>query len=52
MSLSKKEVDELKPVIDRVVQKVVGFSEPTLVTAAINCIDKGYDEKKTAGKFI
>ena len=51
MSLTKKEVDDLKPLIDRVVQKVVGFSEPTLVTAAINCLDKGYNEKKTAGLY-
>ena len=47
MSLSRKEVDELKPLIDKAVSKFLGFGEPTLVTAALNCLTKGYDERKT-----
>ena len=47
MSLSRKELDDLRPMVDRAVRKFLGFGEPTLVTAAINCIDKGYDARKT-----
>ena len=51
MSFSRKDIDELKPVIERTVLKMLGFNEPTLVTAAINCLDKGYDKKKTVGEW-
>ncbi len=36
--------------IDRTVHKFLGFSEATLSTAALNCLDKGYDKRKTVGK--
>ena len=50
MSLSRKDLDELKPMLERTVQKFLGFTEPTLVTAALNCVDKGYEKRKTVGK--
>ena len=49
MALSRKEVEELKPIIDKTVIKFLGFSEPTLVTAAVSCLEKGYDKNKTVG---
>lgn len=49
MALSRKEVEELKPIIDRTVVKFLGFSEPTLATAAVSCLEKGYDKHKTVG---
>jgi len=49
MALSRKEVEELKPIIDRTVVKFLGFSEPTLATAAVSCLEKGYDKHKTMG---
>lgn len=51
MALSRKEVEELKPIIDRTVVKFLGFSEPTLATAAVSCLEKGYDKHKTMGKL-
>ncbi len=48
-ALSRKDVEELKPVIDRTVSKFLGFSEPTLVAAAVSCLEKGYDKRKTVG---
>ena len=50
MSLSRKELEELRPMVDRTVHKFLGFSEGTLSTAALNCLDKGYDRRKTVGK--
>jgi hypothetical protein len=50
MSLSSREWDELKLLLDKSVLKFMGFNEPTLVVAALNCIDKGYDKRKTVGK--
>ena len=52
MSLTKKEIDELKPIISAVVKSVMGFSEPTLITAAINCLDNGFSKQKTAGRDV
>ncbi|KAB1260870.1 U4/U6 small nuclear ribonucleoprotein Prp3 [Camelus dromedarius] len=48
MALSKRELDELKPWIEKTVKRVLGFSEPTVVTAALNCVGKGMDKKKAA----
>ena len=49
MSLTDREWDDLKSLLDKAVYKFLGFGEPALVTAALNCIDKGYDERKTSG---
>lgn len=49
MSLNKREVEELKPWVERTVKKVLGFSEPTVVTAALHCVGKGLDKRKTIG---
>lgn len=51
MTLSKKEAEEMKPQIDKAVEKCVGFQESTLVTTAMNCLASGYDKKKTTGLF-
>lgn len=48
MSLSKKELDELKPWIEKLVKCILGFLEPTVVTMALNCVGKGMDKKKAA----
>lgn len=52
MALSKRELDELKPWIEKTVKRVLGFSEPTVVTAALNCVGKGMDKKKAAVHFL
>lgn len=52
MSLNKREVEDLKPWVERTVKKVLGFSEPTVVTAALHCVVKGMDKRKTVGKLI
>lgn len=51
MALSRKEVEDMKGILDKTVQKFLGFSEPAVVTAALNCINKGYDKRKTMGKY-
>ncbi|CAH1787996.1 unnamed protein product, partial [Owenia fusiformis] len=51
MSKRDKERDDLKYAVEKAVQKFLGFSEPTLVTASINCIDKGYDRRKAISKL-
>ncbi|XP_047114545.1 U4/U6 small nuclear ribonucleoprotein Prp3 [Schistocerca piceifrons] len=49
--LSKKDVEEMKPYVDKAVQKFLGFSEPSVVTAALNCLASGYDKRKTSNKL-
>ncbi|PVD36301.1 hypothetical protein C0Q70_03279 [Pomacea canaliculata] len=51
MSLSQRELDDLKSVLSETVRKFLGFSENSLVSAALNCISKGYDKQKTVGKL-
>ena len=50
MSLSKKDLDDMRPAIDKMVRKFLGFEEPTLVIAATTCLDKGYSKSKTVSK--
>lgn len=49
--LTRKEIDEMKPQIEKAVHKFLGFSEPAIVTTAVNCITSGYDKRKTAGQY-
>ncbi|BFZ13608.1 hypothetical protein BsWGS_16647 [Bradybaena similaris] len=47
MALSNRELDDLRPQLNDTVKQVIGFSEPTVVNAAFNCISTGFDMKKT-----
>ncbi|KAG7457856.1 hypothetical protein MATL_G00231690 [Megalops atlanticus] len=51
MSLLKREVEELRPWVEHTVKKVLGFSEPTVVTAALHCVGKGLDKRKTTDQL-
>lgn len=46
--LTRKETEDIKPHLDKTVQKFLGFNEPSLVTTAMNCLSSGYDKNKTA----
>lgn len=41
----------MRPWVERTVKKVLGFSEPTVVTAALHCVGKGLDKRKTADQL-
>lgn len=45
---SKREIEELKPQLDKIIYKFLGFNEPALVTTAANCLLSGYDRAKAA----
>ncbi|XP_038058223.1 U4/U6 small nuclear ribonucleoprotein Prp3-like [Patiria miniata] len=47
MGLSKRDLDDLRPTVDDIVRKVLGFSEPSVTIAALNCIGKGMTKLKT-----
>lgn len=49
--LSRKEIDELKPSIDKAVYKVLGSSDTALVSTAVHCLNSGYDKRKTTDKL-
>lgn len=49
--LSRKEIDELKPSIDKAVYKVLGSSDSALVSTAVHCLSSGYDKRKTTDKL-
>ncbi|XP_050411583.1 U4/U6 small nuclear ribonucleoprotein Prp3 [Patella vulgata] len=51
MSLSRRETEDFRYMLDKSVKKFIGFSEPTLASAAFDCIDRGYDRKKTVDKL-
>ncbi|CAL1277743.1 unnamed protein product [Larinioides sclopetarius] len=50
MALSK---DEIRPQVDRLIQRFLGVSEPSqsLVSSAVRCLVKGYDQRKTIDKL-
>uniref|UniRef100_A0A8B9HM51 U4/U6 small nuclear ribonucleoprotein Prp3 n=1 Tax=Astyanax mexicanus TaxID=7994 RepID=A0A8B9HM51_ASTMX len=48
---NSREVEELRPWVERTVKKVLGFSEPTVVTAALHCVGKGLDKRKTTDQL-
>ncbi|CAL1540677.1 unnamed protein product [Lymnaea stagnalis] len=47
MALSHRDLDDLKPLLSDTVKQLLGFSEPTVVAAALNCLSTGYDMNKT-----
>lgn len=49
---TRKEMDDIKPQIEKAVHKFLGFGEPSIVTTAVNCIASGYDKRKTAGMLL
>ncbi|KAJ8383772.1 hypothetical protein AAFF_G00214590 [Aldrovandia affinis] len=51
MSLPRREVEELRPWVERTVNKVLGFPEPTVIKAALHCVGKGLDKRKTTDQL-
>jgi hypothetical protein len=51
MALSRKEVDEIKPWLKDTVKKRLGYSEKSVVNAAIQCLQNNLD-KDTACKEL
>ncbi|KRT81839.1 hypothetical protein AMK59_5102 [Oryctes borbonicus] len=49
--ISKKELDELKPSIDKAVYKVLGLNDSSLLNCSIHCLNSGYDRRKTVDKL-
>ncbi|XP_061885650.1 U4/U6 small nuclear ribonucleoprotein Prp3 [Entelurus aequoreus] len=49
--MSKRDAEELRPWVERTVKKVLGFSEPTVVTVALQCVGKGMDKRKTTDQL-
>lgn len=52
MALSRKEAEDLKPNISDAVKKSLGFTDETVVMAAIHSLTKNHDKKKTIGKLF
>lgn len=52
LSITRKEVEDIKPYLEKTVSKFLGFREPSLVTTLMHCLSSGYDKYKTAGKYI
>ncbi|GFO33052.1 U4/u6 small nuclear ribonucleoprotein prp3 [Plakobranchus ocellatus] len=51
MALTGRDLDDLKPLLSETVKQMLGFSEPTVVAAALNCVSTGYDMKKTVDQL-
>ena len=49
--LSRREIEDLKPSIDKAVYKVLGSSDSSLVSTAVHCLNSGYDKRKTTDKL-
>lgn len=49
--LTRREIEELKPSIDKAVYKILGSSDSSLVSTAVHCLNSGYDKRKTTDKL-
>lgn len=49
--LSRREIDDLKPAIDKAVYKLLGTGDSSLVNTAVHCLNSGYDRRKTTDKL-
>lgn len=49
--LSRKDLDDLKSPIDKLVYRVVGSSDSSVLRTAIDCLSKGYDRRKISDKL-
>ncbi|CAG9854113.1 unnamed protein product [Phyllotreta striolata] len=49
--LSRKEVDEIKPTLERTVHKFLGTNDASVLRTAVDCVSSGYDRKKIADKL-
>ena len=47
MGITRKEAEDLKPVISKAVTKILGFSDSAVVVAAVNCLSNNLDKKST-----
>ena len=50
--LSKKELEELRPWVSESVTAFLGFSEDTVVNAALDCVAKSLSRQATTGKAV
>ena len=51
MALQGSLLRELEPSIHTLIKKQLGFSEPTLLSASLNCLQQGGDKDELSRKF-
>ena len=51
-ALSRKECEDLKPWVESTVRKVLGFSESSVAHAALGCMEKGFDKRRTKATLV
>ncbi|KAJ8961458.1 hypothetical protein NQ318_014706 [Aromia moschata] len=49
--LSRRDIDDLKSSIDKLVYKTIGNNDSSVVRMAVDCLSSGYDKRKTADKL-
>lgn len=49
--LSRREIEDLKPTIDKAVYKLLGSNVSSLVSTTVHCLNSGYDKRKTTEKL-
>lgn len=49
--LSRRDIDDLKSPVDKVVYKILGFNDSSVLRIAIDCLSRGYDRRKIADKL-
>lgn len=48
--LSRREIDDLKPSIEKIVNRLIG-NDSSVVSASIHCLSSGYDKRRTTDKL-
>lgn len=52
MALQGDLLIDLEPQVHNIIKKQLGFSEPTLLSASINCLQHGGNREELTRKFI
>ncbi|KAJ8983034.1 hypothetical protein NQ317_014331 [Molorchus minor] len=50
-SLSRRDIDDLKPSLDKLVHKIIGTGDSSVLRTTVDCLSSGYDRRKTADKL-
>lgn len=49
--MTRKDLEEIKPKVDKIISKVLGSTDASIVTVVMNCVSSGHDARKICEKL-
>lgn len=50
-AMTRKDLEEIKPKVDKIISKVLGSTDASIVTVVMNCVSSGHDARKICGNY-